>query len=86
MFNNIQYGYWSSNTVTYSPELARTFYTFNGLQNYASYKDFPHLAWAVRSGDVAVVPVPAAIWFFTSGLGLFAFNSRRKAQVDRLQY
>jgi probable HAF family extracellular repeat protein len=29
---------------------------------------------------VSAVPVPAAIWFFTSGLGLFAFNSRRKAQ------
>jgi probable HAF family extracellular repeat protein len=29
---------------------------------------------------VSAVPVPAAIWFFTTGLGLFAFNSRRKAQ------
>jgi len=38
-------------------------------------------AWAVRSGDVpAVVPVPAAVWLFGSGLiGLISIARRKKA-------
>ena len=43
-------------------------------------KDFNNfLAWAVRSGDVAVVPVPAAAWLFGSGLlGLVGVARRKK--------
>lgn len=34
--------------------------------------------WAVYDGDVAVVPVPAAVWLFGSGLlGLVGFSMRR---------
>lgn len=37
------------------------------------------LAWAVHSGDVAVVPVPAAAWLFGSGLlGLVGVARRKK--------
>ena len=36
-------------------------------------------AWAVRSGDVSAVPVPAAIWLFCSGLiGLVSFGRLKK--------
>jgi hypothetical protein len=37
-------------------------------------------AWAVRSGDVpAVVPVPAAVWLFGSGLlGLLGVVKRKR--------
>ena len=37
-------------------------------------------AWAVQSGDVSAVPVPAAVWLFGSGLiGLVGFARRKKA-------
>ena len=84
LFSNIQYGYWSSDTVTGVPELARTFYASIGLQNYASYKEYPHLAWAVRPGDVAAVPVPAAVWLFGSGLIGLATFTRRKNKTANL--
>ena len=36
--------------------------------------------WAVRSGDVGAVPVPAAVWLFGSGLlGLIGIARRKKA-------
>lgn len=36
-------------------------------------------AWAVRDGDVAVVPLPAAVWLFGSGLiGLIGIARRKK--------
>jgi hypothetical protein len=52
---------------------------FSGVQgNVVSCCNF---AWAVRTGDVpAVVPVPAAVWLFGSGLlGLIGMAKRNKA-------
>jgi hypothetical protein len=36
-------------------------------------------AWAVRDGDVAAVPVPAAVWLFGSALGLLGWMRRKAA-------
>ena len=53
----------------------------NGYQGWDG-KDSAVLAWAVRDGDglPAVVPVPAAVWLFGSGLlGLVGMARRKKA-------
>jgi len=34
-------------------------------------------AWAVRSGDIAAVPVPPAVWLFGSALGLMGVVRRK---------
>lgn len=42
-------------------------------------KDVLNTAWAVFDGDVAVVPVPAAVWLFGSALGLLGWLRRKNA-------
>ncbi|MBS4050890.1 MAG: hypothetical protein KGZ69_06770 [Methylomonas sp.] len=45
------------------------FYIFYGAQTINESESSPGVgAWIVRSGDVAPVPVPGAIWLFSSGL------------------
>ena len=80
LFSNIQAGvYWSGNESesvnTPDPGYAWNFNTSNGYQNAFSLKDNHFIPWAVRSGDVAAVPVPASIWLFISGLlGFFGMK------------
>ena len=67
-FSNLQsYAYWSG--VEYAPYTiyAWNFYTYNGYQTN-DVKYYGLYGWAVRSGDVSAVPVPAAVWLFGSGL------------------
>lgn len=85
LFSNVQfYVYWSGPERTGDPKAAWDFFTTSGPINGFGYKGVQLYAWAVRSGDVASIPVPAAIWLFTSGLGLLSFANRRKDQGNAL--
>jgi hypothetical protein len=59
------------------PEGAMWTFTGSGA-HMAFYKRDYFYAWAVRDGDVAAVPVPAAAWLFGSGLIGLAAARRRK--------
>ena len=50
---------------------------FNGFQDVTG-KVAIHYAWAVQSGDVAEVPLPAAAWLFGSALLGLGFAKRKK--------
>lgn len=84
-FSHIQYyRYWSGTSVASDDSYAWYFRFVDtgllGTQGY-HYKDYYHrnFAWAVRDGDLAAVPVPAAGWLFASALGLLGW--RRKART-----
>lgn len=73
---NIQSYYWSG--TEFDSNFTWAFFFFSGDQG--SVDHFSMHGWAVRSGDVGAVPVPAAIWLFGSGLlGLIGLARRRKA-------
>jgi len=78
-FSNLQsHSYWSG--VEYAPDngYAWGFYTNYGTQ-YSINKSYSLYGWAVRSGDVSAVPVPAAVWLFGSGLiGLLGVAKRKR--------
>jgi hypothetical protein len=69
---------WLDRDYSSDPYYSWVFYTNGGAQNTWP-KNQQLYAWAVRTGDVATVPVPTAIWLFGSSLGLFAFSRRRKS-------
>jgi hypothetical protein len=70
LFTNLQSGYYWSGTEYAPVTLSAWYFVFiSGYQGIISkFNDL--YALAVRSGDVAasVVPVPAAVWLFGSGL------------------
>lgn len=76
--NNIQSDYWSgTGSASYSSN-AWAFFFFNGGQGNFG-KTSALAAWAVRSGDVGAVPVPAAVWLFCSALGIVIWTRRKAA-------
>ncbi len=79
-FSNLQSNfYWSGLELAHDTNAAWLFNFFNGYQG-DNLKFTSYYAWAVHSGDVGAVPVPAAVWLFGSGiLGLIGFSKRKKA-------
>ncbi|MHB8744170.1 MAG: hypothetical protein ACYC9L_13725 [Sulfuricaulis sp.] len=83
-FSNVQsltYSYWSA--TEYAPD-TRNAWIFSPRDGYQgpSYKPYSDYAWAVHAGDVgaSAVPVPAAVWLFSSGLlGLIGMSGKRRA-------
>ena len=72
---NIQSYYWSG--TEFDSNFTWTFFFFSGDQG--SIDHFSMYGWAVRSGDVSAVPVPAGIWLFGSGLlGLIGISRRQR--------
>ncbi|NOX08316.1 MAG: DUF1566 domain-containing protein [Gammaproteobacteria bacterium] len=78
-FSNLINGYYWSATV-YAPNngSAWNFIMPFGMQTINTISA-PYYGWAVQSGDVGAVPVPAAVWLFGSGLiGLIGIAKRKK--------
>jgi hypothetical protein len=77
-FSDVQSaGYWFGTEF----DTNNAWFIFHNFGNNGNdRKNSKRHAWAVRSGDVpAVVPVPAAVWLFGSGLlGLIGIARRRK--------
>ncbi len=78
LFTNIQGNlYWSS-TETVDPSFAWRFGFGGGIQT-TDQKTFNNTAWAVHSGNIGAVPIPAAVWLFGSGLiGLVGIAKKHK--------
>ena len=77
-FSNVRTGFYWSSMWSESGGWAFDFGDGHQAQlpfNYSIY------AWAVQSGDVSTVPVPAAVWLFGSGLLGLVGLARRKAQL-----
>ena len=69
--------YWSTGD-DYFPYL---FTTSGGFQSYGiNYRTTHFRVWAVRSGDVAAVPLPGAVWLFGTGL-LGWLGAKRRANI-----
>lgn len=81
LFSNVQSNrYWSA--PEYAPDANYAWYfSMNHGNQHGYYKTGISYAWAVHSGDVgaSVVPVPAAVWLFGSGLlGLIGVGRKRR--------
>jgi Protein of unknown function (DUF1566) len=76
-FSNIQSNlYWSSTESTTSSTSSWIF-RFSAGDQRTFNKGEGLAAWAVHNGDISAVPVPAAIWLFSSGIiGLIGFTRR----------
>ncbi len=80
-FSNLQSnGYWSATEYAPTTISAWVFGMHVGIQADDA-KVHSYYPWAVQSGDVSAVPVPAAVWLFGSGLIGLIGVARRKEQA-----
>ena len=74
--------YWTTTKVNDLPK-AWSFHFGLGVMFPDSTSLWSNYAWAVQSGDVAAVPLPAGVWLFGSGLlGLFGIAMRKSKISD----
>jgi len=82
IFNLIWYGGYWSNTESSSNQADAWAFVLSGQPVGISAmpaKSNISNAWAVRSGDISAVPLPAAVWLFGGGLiGLLSVAARKK--------
>lgn len=79
-FSNVQLNnYWLGVEYPTDPIRAIYFSAVDGFQ-HNNDKSFTRSVWVLRSGDsFSIVPVPAAVWLFGSGLlGLIGIAKRKK--------
>ena len=73
--------YWFAQEYIPAPGGAWTFNMDDGRQGYDDANAGISYVWAVQTGDISAVPVPAAVWLFGTGLvgliGLTRNNKRR---------
>ncbi len=78
-FSNLQPDrYWSGTVYALDTSLAWDYVFADGRQNFDDMV-VSHYAWAVATGDVAVVPIPAAVWLFGSALSLMGVMRRKRS-------
>ena len=75
LLTDVQSFYWSGTDST--PAFAWLFSFSSGAQ-FDFSKTTPLYAWAVQSGDIVAVPIPAAGWLFGTGLLGLIGVARRK--------
>ena len=80
-FSNVQLGgYWSATDFAPHTTNVWSFAMFNGAQVWSPKTQVVSYAWAVHDGDVGLIPIPAAVWLFASGLiGLIGIARRKKS-------
>ena len=76
-FSNVLFDFYWSSTEYARPIGAQLMHFGVGIQDPGRRED-TFFAWAVKSGDVSAIPVPAAVWLFGSGLISLVGLARRK--------
>lgn len=76
-FSNLQANYYWTG-AEYAPDTENAWeFNFGASSQYFELKSSGLYAWAVRSGDIALVPVPGAMWLFGGALALLGAARRR---------
>jgi len=78
LFHNIQVDFpYLSSTINAPGSTGVWVFGFDNGNEFGNLQSAPEYVWVVRTGDVAAVPVPAALWLFGSGLiGILGFMRR----------